>query len=165
MPVAGFFSSSSTPRTISVHLAQCIHSQLTPLSVSLVLFEFVNHAPCEGAISHSCTTNRDVTKIVGTMNKHPRGILYEDLSNRILVKMSTIQPIIEPMLTEYRKRAAPTPRLFCCADIRKVSKNPFPRLKRSQQKYRTPLSEITICMVTTTASKAHVDPSACLWSW
>jgi hypothetical protein len=101
MPVAGFFSSSSTPRTISVHLAQCIHSQLTPLSVSLVLFEFVNHAPCEGAISHSCTTNRDLTKIVGTMNKHPRGILYEDLSNRILVKMPTIQPIIEPMLTQY----------------------------------------------------------------
>jgi hypothetical protein len=106
MPVAGFFSSSSTPRTISVHLAQCIHSQLTPLSVSLVLFEFVNHAPCEGAISHSCTTNRDLTKIVGTMNKHPRGILYEDLSNRILVKMST-------NTTDYRTNVNPIYKESC----------------------------------------------------
>jgi hypothetical protein len=56
------------------------------------------------------TVNRELAKISGTMNKQPRGIWYEDLPNQLLVKMSTIQPIIEPMLTKYTKRATPIPR-------------------------------------------------------
>jgi hypothetical protein len=55
-------------------------------------------------------------------------------------------------------------KLLLCRHL-KSDEESVPKVEEycSQQKYRTPFSEIAIRVVTATASKAHAKPSACLW--